>query len=169
MALACLEGLSERGFPLTEAEVRVGVRETRWPGRLEEVPTRPAIVLDGAHNPAGVAALLRALETDYAGRSVHLVFGVFKDKDSEPMMRALFPRCAAVYLTPIDSPRSKSPASYEALARTLCPSVHRAHSAMEAIDLASAGASEGIVVVAGSLALVGEVRRRLIERGALTR
>ncbi len=169
VALACLEQLSERGFPLDQEALRDGVRGTRWPGRLEEVPTEPLLVLDGAHNPAGVAALLAALDAEYANRAVHLVFGVFADKDSEPMMRALFPRCAAVYLTPIDHPRSKPPETYEALARSLCPQVCRVSTLTEGLDLASRRASSGMVLVAGSLALVGEARRLLLQRGALTR
>lgn len=169
VALACLEQLEEQGFPLTEQAVRDGVRATRWPGRLEEVSTQPPIVLDGAHNPAGVAALLGALSAEYPGRPVHLVFGVFADKDSEPMMRALFPRCAALYLTPIDHPRSKPPETYEALARDLCPSVSCASSVSQALERASRRAAPGIVLVTGSLALVGETRKLLVERGALTR
>jgi dihydrofolate synthase/folylpolyglutamate synthase len=169
VALACLEELGDRGFPLSAQAVRQGLRATRWPGRLEEFRGSPTIVLDGAHNPAGVVALVSALDAEYPGRAVHLVFGVFGDKDSEPMMRALFPRCAALYLTPIDSPRSRSPDAYVALARTLCPSVQTAGSAAEALEQARTSAGGGLVVVAGSLALVGEVRKLLLDGGALTR
>lgn len=163
VALACLEALAERGVRLGEDEIRAGLRTTRWPGRLEELPGDPPVVLDGAHNPAGVRVLLEALDAVYPGRAVHLVFGVFADKDSEPMMRALFPRCTAVHLTPIDHPRGKAPSSYEALARSLGTPVRLAASTREALRAARAGAGDGIVLVAGSLALVGEARRVLVE------
>lgn len=158
VALACLEQLTD--FPLTPKELRAGVKAARWPGRLEEFPGEPAVVLDGAHNPAGVQALLRALDTDYAGRPVHLVFGVFADKDSEPMMRALFPRAASLHLTPVGSPRSKDPRTYEALARALNPRV-QVHPDPETA-LTAAQAESGLIVVAGSLVLVGQLRGVLL-------
>ncbi|MDP1828502.1 MAG: folylpolyglutamate synthase/dihydrofolate synthase family protein [Archangium sp.] len=161
VALACLHELTD--FPLTPKELRAGVKGARWPGRLEEFPGEPAVLLDGAHNPAGVQALSRALEAEYPGRRVHLVFGVFADKDSEPMMRALFPRVEALYLAPVGNPRSKDPRSYEALARELNPRVSL-HPDAEAALAAARGAApqDGLVVVAGSLFLVGQLRRVLL-------
>lgn len=169
VALACLEALGARGFPLSPDEVRAGLNAARWPGRLEEVRTTPPVVLDGAHNPAGVEVLLASLDAVYPGRPVHLVFGVFVDKDGDAMIRALFPRCAAVHLTPLDSPRSRPPVGYEAAARPLCPRVQSHPSAKAALAAArSACPADGLVLVAGSLFLVGQVRRLLLDEGALT-
>jgi dihydrofolate synthase/folylpolyglutamate synthase len=161
VALACLHELTD--FPLTPEELRAGVKGARWPGRLEEFEGEPPVLLDGAHNPSGVQALLRALEAEYPGRRVHLVFGVFADKDSEPMMRALFPKVEALYLAPVGSPRSKDPRSHEALARELNPQVS-VHPDAEAALAAARGAApqDGLVVVAGSLFLVGQLRRVLL-------
>ena len=161
VALACLQALTD--FPLSPAELQEGVSATRWPGRLEEFSGSPLVVLDGAHNPAGVQALLRALETDYRYRPVHLVFGVFADKDSEPMMRALFPKVAALHLTPVGNARSKDPRSYETLARALNARVQVHEDAVTALAAARATApKDGLVVVAGSLFLVGQLRRVLL-------
>ena len=161
VALACLEALT--AFPLTPRELRAGVSTVRWPGRLEEFPGTPLVVLDGAHNPAGAQALLKAFETDYLGRRVHLVFGVFADKDFEPMIRSLFPRVDALYLTPVPSPRSKDPLSYQALAKELNPRVTLHPDAEAALTAARAAApQDGLVVVAGSLFLVGHLRRVLL-------
>lgn len=161
VALACLRELKD--FPLTEDELRAGVAAARWPGRLEEFPGSPLIVLDGAHNPAGVDVLLAALDDEYAGRPVHLVFGVFADKDSQPMMRALFPRAAALYLTPLRSPRSKAPETYADFARTLNPKVAVFTDAPAALAAARAAApADAVVICAGSLHLVGELRAVLL-------
>jgi dihydrofolate synthase / folylpolyglutamate synthase len=163
VAIACLDALGPRGFPLSDEDIREGVRSATWPGRLESFGTNPQVVLDGAHNPAGVEVLLRALDADFAGRPVHLVFGVFADKDSDPMMRALFPRCASVHLTPIDSPRSRGPASYAAFAKTLNATTQAHGSAREALAAASAACpADGLVLVAGSLFLVGQLRAVLL-------
>ncbi len=162
VALASLEALAGQGFGLEAEAVRQGVARTRWPGRLERFPGSPEVVLDGAHNPAGVRALLAALDDDFPRAPVHLVFGVFADKDSEAMMRALFPRATSVHLTALASPRSRPPADYVAFAQALCPRVSVHARALEALDAARVAAESGaIVVVAGSLLLVGEVRPAL--------
>lgn len=160
VALACLEALGGQGFPLTPEEIARGLAATRWPGRLERFDGPPPVLLDGAHNPAGVATLIAALPELAGGRPVHLVFGVLGDKDSEPMMRALFPRCASVALTPLPSPRSRAPAEYAELARTLGPEVSVHGSPADALAAARAH-PDGLVLVAGSLVLVGEIRRLL--------
>ncbi|MBL8936469.1 MAG: bifunctional folylpolyglutamate synthase/dihydrofolate synthase [Archangium sp.] len=158
LALGCLELLSERqGFSLSDDELRSGLSSTRWPGRLQEIDGTPPVLLDGAHNPSGVEVLVAALDTLHADRPIHLVFGVFADKDSEPMMRQLFPRAASVHLAPLHSSRSRDPKSYEALARTLCSTVKVTDSVPAALQSAIAEAGAGaLVLVAGSLHLVGE-------------
>jgi dihydrofolate synthase/folylpolyglutamate synthase len=164
LALSCLKAIANQ-FPLTAKELEQGIATTRWPGRLEEFsePGKPLVVLDGAHNPAGVRSLLTALDSEYAGRKVHLVFGVFADKDSAPMIDALFPRVTSVHLAPISSPRSRDPRTYEARARELNPNTHLHASAEAALEHArSTAASDDVVLVAGSLFLVGQLRRVLV-------
>ncbi|MEW5739080.1 MAG: folylpolyglutamate synthase/dihydrofolate synthase family protein [Myxococcota bacterium] len=159
-ALACLEALGQAGFPLTTEALARGLSATRWPGRLERIEGTPPVVLDGAHNPAGVEVLVAALDELAQGRPVHLVFGVLADKDSTPMMERLFPRCASVALTPLPSPRSKDPSTYEAWARSLGPLISLHSSPRQALEAAQRRASpDGLVLVAGSLVLVGEIRR----------
>lgn len=162
VALASVEALSAQGFPLSAADVTRGLAGTRWPGRLERFAGPPPVILDGAHNPAGVEALVAALGEVAAGRPVHLVFGVLGDKDSGPMRERLFPRCASVALTPLPSPRSLAPEAYLAQATALAP-VTSAHPTPEAAFRAARARAhpDGVVLVAGSLVLVGEIRRLL--------
>ncbi|MBE2252233.1 MAG: bifunctional folylpolyglutamate synthase/dihydrofolate synthase [Myxococcus sp.] len=157
VALACLEVLGARGFALTDDELRRGLAGTRWPGRLQAIEGRPTLLLDGAHNPAGVEVLVAALEQLYVDRPAHLVFGVFSDKDSEPMVRRLFPKVASVHLTALHSSRSRDPKTLEPLASTLTPRVRVYQSVSAALDgaIAAARPSE-VVLIAGSLHLVGE-------------
>ncbi|MBL8922678.1 MAG: bifunctional folylpolyglutamate synthase/dihydrofolate synthase [Myxococcaceae bacterium] len=163
VALGCLEVLAGQGaFGWNDDAVRRGIATTRWPGRLQELDGAPPILLDGAHNPAGVDALVAALAREFAGRPLHLVFGVFADKDSAPMMRALFPLMESVRLAPLDSPRSKDPASYLTFAGTLARRVEVAPSVEAALEAALT--EGGVVVVAGSLHLVGEALAALQRR-----
>jgi dihydrofolate synthase/folylpolyglutamate synthase len=162
VALAALRQLTARGVPVPPEALRTGLCEARWPGRLEELPGPPPLLLDGAHNPAGVAVLLDGLRTLYPGRRIHCVFGVVADKARGPMLRALLPACTSVHLAPLDTPRSLAPASYLDEARALCGAVYAHGSLDEALSGARSRAAPGdIVLCTGSLFLVGAVRSRL--------
>ena len=171
VALAALEQLSQRGLGVSARAAREGLLQARWPGRLEEIgglgglAPQATVLLDGAHNPAGVEALLAALDAEYPGRRVHAVFGVVADKALEPMAHALFPRLASLHLTPLDTPRSLPPERYLDLARSLCGQV----SAYPVLDAALAGAAAAcgpgeLLLCTGSLFLVGAVSGRVHTR-----
>jgi dihydrofolate synthase / folylpolyglutamate synthase len=161
VALAALEQLDAWGVPVASDAALTGLASARWPGRLEEVSKQPAVVLDGAHNPGGVAVLLASLDSLYPGRRIHSVFGVVADKDRAPMMRGLFPRCASVHLTPLDTPRSLDPERYLAEARALCADVRAYGGLDDALAGAKALAMEGdVILCTGSLFLVGATRAR---------
>jgi len=163
VAITLARLLGQRGLGVEDGAVRHGLAETRWPGRLEEVPGHPPLLLDGAHNEDGVASLVAALEAPpWAGRTVHLLLGVVADKRIDPMLRMLLPRCASAALTPLPSPRSLDPATFVALARTLCPVVEVVANPAEGLARARARAgADGWVLVAGSLYLVGAVKALL--------
>ena len=127
VALACLELLERAaGVPVSAEAARTGLAAARWPGRLEEVAGQPPLLLDGAHNPAGVEVLVAALEAapTRGGRSTSCS-GWWRTRRCEPMLRTLLPRCASVHLTPLATPRSRDPERYLSLARSLCPVVGR--------------------------------------------
>ncbi len=161
VALAALERLEEQGLKLPAEAIRKGLASARWPGRLEEIDDAPTVVLDGAHNPAGVEALFAALAAEYPGRPLHLLFSVLGDKDHRPMVRTLFPRAATAHLAPLPTPRVLLPERYLEEARAHCADSRAHGSVAEALAEAkrAASASGGIVVAAGSLFLVGEVKK----------
>jgi dihydrofolate synthase / folylpolyglutamate synthase len=162
VALALLDVLEDAGADVSLEARRAGLREVRWPGRLEEVHGAPLVLLDGAHNPAGVEVLRRALDTTYAGRRIHLVFGAVRDKAVGAMLAQLLPRMASCTLTPLDTPRSFEPRDFLALARGHCAEVHLAASPKEALQEALARAGkEDVVLAAGSLYLVGALKAHL--------
>ena len=162
VALACLEALQVHRVAVSPEAARAGLASARWPGRLEEVGQQPAILLDGAHNPAGVEVLLASLRDLYPGRRIHLVFGVVGDKARGPMMRALFPECASVQLTPLETPRSLAPEAYLAEARALCQDVTPWPDVDAALAAArERAASDDLVLCTGSLFLVGMLKARL--------
>jgi len=159
LAAAALRLLDASGVRVGESHVARGIAEARWPGRLEEVG---GVVLDGAHNPDGAAALAAALPVLYPGRPVELVFGVLADKDHAGMLRALGPVVRRMHLVAPVSPRARPPESYRDLAARHTGAVDVHVTCSEAIACAREAARGGAAVcVAGSLYLVGEARRLL--------
>jgi dihydrofolate synthase/folylpolyglutamate synthase len=164
LAAAALRLLAGAGFDVPEEAIAAGIATARWPGRLETVG---GVLLDGAHNPDGAAALAAALPALHPRRPVELVFGVLADKDHEGMLRALAPAVAGLHLVTPRSPRGRSPGTYLALARSLVGPVDVHGSPGEAIACARRRAgADGVVCVAGSLYLVGEARALLLGAGA---
>ena len=131
-----------------------GLRTARWPARLERFGN---VLVDGAHNPHAVNALVRALPALGPGK-VHLVFGALQDKDAAAMLRALGPACASVHYCPPDSPRAL-PA--ERLAALLPGAVYSDAAAALAGARVSAGPSE-VILGCGSLYLAAELRALLL-------
>jgi dihydrofolate synthase/folylpolyglutamate synthase len=133
-----------------------GIKEARWPGRIEHVSPNPDIILDGAHNPAGARALARYLERFYRGRRIWLVYGAMRDKAIDEVAGILFPVASELVLTAPDTPRALRP---EALAE-FAGRGHIEPIVESAIAYARAhAAEEDVIVITGSLFVVGEARR----------
>lgn len=166
LAAAALRLLDRAGVRVGEDAIARGIAGASWPGRLE---TAGGLLLDGAHNPDGAAALAAALAALHPGRPVELVFGVLADKDHCGMLRALAPAVRGLHLVEPRTRRARPLASYRALARSLVRRTDEHGSVEEAIACARAAAGGGgLVCVAGSLYLVGEARQLLGDRGLLT-
>jgi len=108
VALAAVEAFLGGGAhrALEPALVREGFAGATSPGRLERVRSAPTILLDAAHNPAGMAATVRALGEEFAFRRLVAVFAVFADKDARGMLELLEPAVEAVVVTRNTSPRA---------------------------------------------------------------
>jgi dihydrofolate synthase/folylpolyglutamate synthase len=160
VAIGTAEVLSRTWKPFDKNKVLEAIRETRWEGRLETVRRRPLVLLDGAHNPEGAEALAAYLE-DVIRRPVVMVLAAMKDKDLRAMTRSLFPLASAVVLTRVPYKRSASP---EELLAAAPPSfngpVFLEPDTRKAVELALSLSGRRVpVVIAGSLFLVGEVKR----------
>lgn len=78
-------------FMLNEEQIMLGIRMAQWRGRFEVVCTKPLVIIDGAHNPAGAEALLVSVQELLPGCTLHGIMGVFRDKEYETMVRILAP------------------------------------------------------------------------------
>jgi dihydrofolate synthase/folylpolyglutamate synthase len=150
-----------RGGPVTVGReaVEAGLRDARWPGRLDLVAINGRTVLvDGAHNPAGTRALASYLSEVHPER-LPIVFGVMADKRAREMLAELAPVARPLILTRAPGKRGADPS-------TLAPMVRGAASAMIVEPdieraLAAAWSANDAIAVAGSLYLAGEVYRLL--------
>ena len=148
---------------VTEEAIRKGLALAAWPGRFEILPGKPAFVLDGAHNPDGIRTLRRTLDEVFPGCDTVFLFGVLADKDHAEMARLLFRNRDRVVVV---RPHSDRAAGVDGIAREAAGFV----SHVETADTIAAGleqarrlaAPDGIVCAAGSLYMIGEVRRLLV-------
>jgi dihydrofolate synthase/folylpolyglutamate synthase len=172
---AAVELAISHGFPITAKSIEEGVRNTRWPARLERLatPTPDGAssvhwILDVAHNPAGAWALRAGLRDILPIQQFGtLVFSCLRDKPVNEMAQILFPVFERVIFAPIYSSRATPMRDLLAAASATGTAAFATASVGQAIELALEHAAEraGIpIVVSGSVYLVGDVRTRLLAR-----
>jgi dihydrofolate synthase/folylpolyglutamate synthase len=162
VALAALE-LSEEWFPVDETSLRRGLQTVDWPGRLEVMFEQPTVVLDGAHNMEGIRALVDEMKDFRQGRKIRLLFATMADKEWQLMLCELSKVVDEVVFTRVEMERSADP---DQLAQTVGEEIpHRTiHNSQVALrTLLGEARSEDIILVAGSLYLLGEIRPMLLD------
>lgn len=143
-------------FPVSDEQLATGLAAVHWPGRLQHVQRgNQLLILDGAHNRAGIAALKSALQELHPNRRPTLILGMLSDKDWQEMAAMLTPLAGRILTTPVASPRTVSAAELRTacLAAGVPRPVRAVNSLSEALK---ASATDPWVVVVGSLYLIGE-------------
>jgi len=165
LAIAAAEELGRQGFPVTAASIEQGIGQTHWPGRFQALPATggaPEYVFDVAHNPAGVWALRSTLSASYPDRPLTFIFGAMRDKAIAEMAEILFPLAERVIATRADNPRSASPEEIRGAASRVSNPIEEAADVAAAIKLAQTSTlPDTVVVITGSIYIVGEAMRRL--------
>ena len=168
LALAAAEELAKRGFAITPDSMERGIRETRWAGRFQVVAATgnsPEYVFDVAHNPAGAWALRSTLSNCYEGRRLTFVFGAMRDKAIGEMTEILFPLAERVIATQAENPRSATPEEIRQAAARISAEIESAADVASALERARVLAGpHGVVVVTGSIYIVGEAMRHVKAR-----
>src|SRR5262245_12433931 len=157
-AVTLLEELDLIGIRVGAEEMLTGLTATKWPGRLERFYCdRAEVLLDAAHNPAGMEALTAHLR-DIGWSDATLVFGAMRDKDLAGMLTPPARLIRRLICTTAPGARAASASELAAVAQTItgCPPPSTIESPEEALRLACADAAH--VVVAGSIFLIGPLR-----------
>ncbi|HEY0507367.1 MAG TPA: cyanophycin synthetase, partial [Blastococcus sp.] len=170
-ALAAVEAFLGAGAatgPIEQETVRAAFAAVRSPGRLERIRTSPTVLVDAAHNPAGMAATVDALRESFDFTRLVGVVGCVSGKDVAGMLTALEDVCAELVVTQNSSPRAMPADELGALAADIfgadrvSVSPHLAEALSEAIELAEAGPDDALggsgVLVTGSVITAGEAR-----------
>jgi dihydrofolate synthase/folylpolyglutamate synthase len=166
LAIAAAEELAHQGFAtIAPATIEHGIRETRWPGRFQVVPAtaeHPEVVFDVAHNPAGAWALRSTLSATYEERPLIFVFGAMRDKAIGEIAEILFPLADRVIATHVENPRAATASEIREASRRVSVDIEETPDVASALARARVVAGTlGLVVVTGSIYIVGEAMRSL--------
>jgi dihydrofolate synthase/folylpolyglutamate synthase len=160
VALATVRAL-QNTIPVPPPAIAEGLRDTVWPGRLQQLQIRGStLLLDGAHNPDGARSLAEALEQLFPACERTLVIGLFKDKAWQEMCDILIGGAARVFLVSLESDRTVNPEGVRDYCAARWPSTQFTISSSSAAAVDTA-LQFPFVVVAGSLHLIGEVMEHL--------
>ena len=165
LVLGAIAELRTCGFEIREAAVVEGLRSVQWPGRFEVIRKRPTIVLDGAHNPAAIRRLvIDVIDLIPNPERRSLLYGSLLDKDVDAALAALRDAFPAIGICASDGPRALSIDRLFELAQEHFQQIVQYHSIAEGIESWMLRANtEDVLVITGSLTVVGEARRWLME------
>ena len=110
-ALTAIEKLSQLGRKVEEEAIRSGLKKVDWRARLEVFRKQPLVLLDVAHNPAGMKALVEALDQFFPKKRVIFIFGVMQDKDHNSMLKEMAKKAKFLILTKPEYKRAADPES----------------------------------------------------------
>ena len=158
-AMATLDILGPRGFPVALDDLRQGLIDVQWPARFEILRRDPPVIVDSAHNPASVKKLRETIDQYFPDLPLILVFGISRDKQLDDMYSAILPRTSYLVTTQADHPRAMDAEELLDCAKEYqiegeaVPNVGLALN--RALEVAG---DEGIVLIAGSIFAAASAR-----------
>ncbi len=161
---AAVNLLKALGVKLGDDRVRKGLASVRWPGRFQVLPGKPVLVLDGAHNPAGMSAFLSAFKRERFPKPWVMIVGLQQDKASVRIAKLV----TAIHWKELIVTASKHP--HAARPADLQPKFPRSLVIPNpdlALEFARKNSPRGTIVIAGSLYLIGEILRCMGKRAKL--
>ncbi len=162
-AVAAVAGawrLKTEGFEIPRRSILRGIRTATWPGRLERIGLKPLVLLDGGHNPGAARVVAGFIREELLGRRVRLVYASMRDKAIREICASLFPLAEEVYLTHPENPRAATPDEILAALDSRPAKLHIEVEPVRALEKAcSASSSDDVVLVVGSLFLVGAIKK----------
>lgn len=162
VAIETMLALKRRGWKLNEQNVRDGLRAVVWPGRFELLSEQPVFIVDGAHNPQGVAATVAGIQRYFPQQQPVILVGVMADKDVDGMLEKLQGASDCFVCVTPDNPRALPAAELAAKLQALEMPAQACETVSDGISRACeiALSEQRPVIALGSLYLVGAARTR---------
>lgn len=165
VVLEAIEQLRLLGMEFSEDAVREGLRTVYWQARLEVLWEKPLLLVDGSHNPQGMQATVESLKQYFPEKKLQFIFGAMADKELDVMIPMFLPLAKKIYVTAPSMPRAMKPEELLKFCKTycveetieflICPTPK------EALERVKVEDTEEVIVVIGSLYLVGEIKQVL--------
>jgi dihydrofolate synthase/folylpolyglutamate synthase len=162
IAAMTLDVLIKKGIVVGETNLKKGFETTRWPGRLEIIREKSMIILDCAHNPAGMIALRSALQELFKGKKLTLIIGIMKDKDIPGIIKEIAIAADNILVTKPKFERASEPDIIESEAKKYCNNVLIKYRVEDAVQYALKNTSiDDVICITGSIFNVGEAMTAL--------
>ena len=160
MAVTALSILAHNGWHITEQHIREGFAAVQWPGRFEVLGNHPVFLLDGSHNPQGIAATADSLRELFPEQKFVFLLSIMADKDVDAMLSTLAPLAQQCFTVAADNPRATPPAVLAEKLQERGGQAESCASIPEAVAAAQGAAGyDGRVCALGTLYFSGDVRR----------
>lgn len=150
---------------ISEENIRKGLLETKWPGRIEKISENPMFIIDGAHNEEGAKSLANSIDKYFENKNKILVIGMLEDKDIESVLDLLIPKFNKVITTTPDNPRAidanklKEKIERYNIEVTCKPNIKEAVG--YALEISN---KDDVIISAGSLYMIGNVRTIIVNK-----
>lgn len=165
VAIEAVWKLQEKGWPISDNHIKEGLEKAFWPGRMEKVSDQPLVFLDGAHNLQGVRMLKNNIDTLFPEKKLVFLVGMMQDKDYQKMIRIVEPKAERFLLL---APNSERALDAERMKEELAADGYDAQTFSSPEETAEyihfELSKEDVLVVFGSLYLVGDMRNALIKK-----
>lgn len=160
LAIAVVEELRTQGYRIPDTAVREGMAKTRFPGRFEILRREPDVIIDGAHTPEGMRLLKSTLRQLYPGIKPYMLLGMLRDKSYETLVKIIAPVAKEVVCVPPQGNRALDPEELAERVRACEVPASTSKDIAKGFQLLLEKASkEDVIVAAGSLYMIGPVRR----------
>jgi dihydrofolate synthase/folylpolyglutamate synthase len=163
-ALRALEVIKEAGHEISDKSILEGLKNCRFAGRFEILNTKPVIIIDGGHNIDGIEYFSKAVKDNFKDKKIVLLWGMLKDKNPEAVLSYIIPLCKEVYALTPNNPRAMKSEELAAL--------FNKHSDLKAtplndynkiIPILNNTDKENVIAFVGSLYMIGDVRKLILE------
>ncbi len=160
LALSVVEYLKEaKNLDINEEDIRIGLLNTKWPGRIEKLMEDPIFIIDGAHNEDGASSLAKSISENFGDKKGTLLIGMLEDKDIDSVLKIIMPYFDKVITTTPDNPRAISCEALKEKISKYVDDVISIENIEEAVNYTLRNSKkEDIIISAGSLYMIGAVR-----------